>query len=46
MTELRNDFPAGVLTGDAVPQLFALAKAEQFALPAANCIGSNSMNAV
>ena len=46
VTELRNDFPAGVLTGDAVSQVFALAKAEQFALPAANCIGTNSMNAV
>ena len=46
MTELRNDFPAGVLTGDAVAQLFAYAKAQQFAVPAANCIGSNSMNAV
>ena len=46
MTELRDDFPAGVLTGDAVSQMFALAKAKRFALPAANCIGSNSMNAV
>ena len=43
---LRNDFPAGVLTGDAVSEVFALAKHEGFALPAANCIGSNSMNAV
>ena len=46
MTELRDDFPAGVLTGDSVSQMFALAKARQFALPAANCIGTNSMNAV
>ncbi|MDG1785358.1 MAG: class II fructose-bisphosphate aldolase, partial [Ilumatobacter sp.] len=46
MTELRNDFPAGVLTGEAVNQVFALAKDQQFALPAANCIGTNSMNAV
>jgi fructose-bisphosphate aldolase class II len=44
--ELRNDFPAGVLTGDAVAEVFALAKAQQFALPAANCIGSNTTNAV
>ena len=35
-----------MLTGDAVSQVFALAKEQQFALPAANCIGSNSMNAV
>ena len=33
VTELRNDFPAGVLTGDAVAQLFAFAKSEQFAIP-------------
>jgi fructose-bisphosphate aldolase class II len=46
VTELRNDFPAGVLTGDTVSEVFALAKAEKFALPAANCVGSNSMNAV
>ncbi|RLE17172.1 MAG: class II fructose-bisphosphate aldolase, partial [Actinobacteria bacterium] len=46
VTELRNDFPAGVLTGDAASQVLALAKTQQFALPAANCIGSNSMNAV
>lgn len=46
MTELKNDFPAGVLTGEAVNEVFALAKDQQFALPAANCIGSNSMNAV
>ena len=46
MTGLRNDFPAGVLTGEAVNEVFALAKHEGFALPAANCVGSNSMNAV
>ncbi|HEY5665067.1 MAG TPA: class II fructose-bisphosphate aldolase [Ilumatobacter sp.] len=46
MTEPRNDFPAGVITGSDVQELFALAKAHNFALPAANCIGSNSMNAV
>lgn len=46
MSDLSNTFPAGVLTGDAVSQVFALAKANKFALPAANCIGSNSMNAV
>ncbi len=46
VTQLKNDFPAGVLTGEAVNEVFALAKAEKFALPAANCIGTNSMNAV
>ena len=46
VTELRNDFPAGVLTGEAVNEVLALAKAQRFALPAANCVGTNSMNAV
>ena len=41
-----NGLPTGVLTGDQVQQTFALAKKEGFALPAANCIGTNSMNAV
>jgi len=46
MTATKIDFPAGVVTGDAVQQLFALAKEHQFALPGANCIGTNSVNAV
>ncbi len=41
-----SDLPHGVLTGDAVQTVFSQAKAEGFALPAANCIGSSSMNAV
>lgn len=41
-----NQFPAGVLTGDSVQELFAHAKANKFALPAANCTGSNTMNGV
>ncbi len=41
-----TDFPAGVLTGDAVTELFAVAKQRGFALPAANCTGSNTINAV
>lgn len=40
------DFAPGVLTGDAVSDLFAHAKANQYALPAANCIGTNTMNGV
>jgi fructose-bisphosphate aldolase, class II len=39
-------FPAGVLVGDSLTALFAFAKERQFALPAANCTGSNTMNAV
>lgn len=36
----------GVLHGDAVQELFELAKKHQFALPAVNVIGTNSVNAV
>ena len=46
MTSLRNDFPAGVLSTDDAAAVLALAQAENFALPAVNCVGSNSMNAV
>ena len=45
MTEPRNDFAPGVITGQEVKEVFALAKARGFAIPAANCVGSNSMNA-
>ncbi len=46
MSEIRTDFAPGVLTGDDVKDVFALAKAKEFALPAANCTGSNTMNGV
>ncbi len=36
----------GVLHGDAVQELFAIAKKNKFALPAVNVIGTNSINAV
>jgi fructose-bisphosphate aldolase class II len=45
MSGVRDDFEPGVITGDGVKEVFALAKAKGFALPAANVIGSNSMNA-
>lgn len=43
---LRNEIPAGVVTGSNVQKIFSHAKANNFALPAANCIGTNSINAV
>jgi fructose-bisphosphate aldolase, class II len=46
MSETRNNFAPGVITGPEVKEVFALAKSNGFALPAANCIGTNSMNAV
>lgn len=46
MTTLKESVPAGVIAGDHVQAVFAYAKANQFALPAVNVIGSNSLNAV
>lgn len=40
-----SKFRAGVLFGDEVKELLDYAKAHEFALPAVNCIGSNSINA-
>ncbi|MCF7976183.1 MAG: class II fructose-bisphosphate aldolase [Phycisphaerae bacterium] len=37
---------AGVVTGKGVQDVFAVAKANGFALPAVNVVGSNSVNAV
>ncbi len=45
MTSTDDRFPTGVLTGAQVSEIFALAKRQGFAIPAANCIGTNSMNA-
>ncbi len=36
---------AGVVTGDDVQKVFELAKANSFALPAVNCVGTDSINA-
>ena len=36
----------GVATGDMVQEIFQLAKAKKFALPAVNVVGSNTINAV
>lgn len=44
--DLKTTFPAGVLTGDQVTDLLAVARERQFALPAANCTGTNTVNAV
>jgi fructose-bisphosphate aldolase, class II len=38
--------PFGVATGDTVQDIFKLAKAKNFALPAANVTGSNTINTV
>jgi fructose-bisphosphate aldolase class II len=36
----------GVVTGDAVQEIFRIAKSNQFALPAVNVVGTNSVDAV
>lgn len=45
MAEIKEMITPGVITGDKVQELFAYAKANQFALPAVNVIGTNSVNA-
>jgi fructose-bisphosphate aldolase class II len=45
MAEIQKMITPGVITGDKVQELFAYAKANQFALPAVNVIGTNSVNA-
>ena len=39
-------FPPGVVTGTNVQEIFKLAKAKKFAIPAVNVIGSSSINSV
>lgn len=43
---MSYSIPPGVATGDEVQAIFKHAKANGYALPAANVIGSNSINAV
>ena len=43
---MGKQFRAGVLFGEEVKELMDHAKANAFALPAVNCIGTNSVNAV
>ncbi len=45
MSDLRDTISPGVLTGDDVQAVFAAAKAAQFALPAVNVVGTNTVNA-
>ncbi|MCU0429476.1 MAG: class II fructose-bisphosphate aldolase [Cytophagaceae bacterium] len=44
--EVKSTATKGVLHGDAVQELFELAKKHQFALPAVNVIGTGSVNGV
>jgi fructose-bisphosphate aldolase class II len=46
MSNIKNEIPAGVVTGENVQALYAFAKANQFAIPGANVTGTNTVNAV
>jgi len=43
--KISSSIKPGVVTGDDVQKIFAIAKEGGFALPAINCVGSNSINA-
>ncbi len=42
----QTKFPAGVITGETVQELFAYAKEKGFAIPAVNVTGTDTINAV
>ncbi|MCX2960092.1 MAG: class II fructose-bisphosphate aldolase, partial [Serratia symbiotica] len=46
MSKIFDFIKSGVITGDDVQKFFAIAKEHKFALPAVNCIGTDSINAV
>ena len=46
MTRISEKIAPGVATGDDLQIIFKAAKAGQFAMPAVNVVGSNSINAV
>ena len=43
--KVLDSLPTGVLSGNEVQQLFAIAKSEGFAIPAVNVVGTSSINA-
>ncbi|VAY02234.1 Fructose-bisphosphate aldolase class 2 [Arsenophonus endosymbiont of Aleurodicus dispersus] len=46
MSQILDFVNPGVITGDDVQKVFAVAKKHKFALPAVNCVGIDSINAV
>jgi len=46
MSKIFDFVKPGVVTGEDVQKVFQVAKENQFALPAVNCIGTDSINAV
>ncbi|QNS01644.1 MAG: class II fructose-bisphosphate aldolase [Buchnera aphidicola (Pentalonia nigronervosa)] len=43
---MLNNIKPGVVTGDEARKIFELAKQKKFAIPAVNCIGTDSINSV
>jgi len=46
MEKVSNKVRPGVATGNDVQEIFRIAKENQFALPAVNVVGTDSINAV
>ncbi|WP_347254084.1 class II fructose-bisphosphate aldolase [Leminorella grimontii] len=46
MSKIFDFVKPGVVTGDDVQKIFSVAKENNFALPAVNCVGTDSINAV
>ncbi|MFM2486542.1 class II fructose-bisphosphate aldolase [Celerinatantimonas yamalensis] len=46
MSKIFDVVKPGVITGDDVQKVFKIAKENHFALPAVNCVNTNSVNAV
>ncbi len=46
MGRVLNEVGSGVISGEKLTKLFAIAKEEGFAIPAVNVVGTNSINAV
>ena len=46
MSKIFDFVKPGVITGDDVQKVFQVAKENNFALPAVNCVGTDSINAV
>ena len=46
MSKIFDFVKPGVLTGDDVQKVFEVAKENNFAIPAVNCVGTDSVNAV
>ena len=46
MTKILDVIKPGVVTGENLQKLFALARENGYAFPSVNCVGTDSINAV